>query len=109
MTDQERKEREAIIAYARGSVRLEGIVLSPAAEALAQRYIDGEISLEEHTRLGLALVRQEREAANTVAVERGTTGPDAIAGESATANLEPAARVILVEDTPELGWPKKQA
>ena len=65
MNDHERirQERRDAVAYARGSVRLEGIVLSPAAEALAARYINGEITLEEHTRQGLELCRKEREKA----------------------------------------------
>ena len=62
ISDEERHRRRESVNFARGSVRLEGIVLSAAAEALAERFINGEITLAEHTRLGIALTRQEREA-----------------------------------------------
>lgn len=60
ITDEERARRRAAFEFARGSVRFEGIVLSAEAEALAERFINGEITLEEHTRLGLELCRRER-------------------------------------------------
>jgi len=46
---EERARRKAAIDYARGSVRLEGFIVSPFAEDLNRRYIDGEISREELT------------------------------------------------------------
>ena len=60
ITEEERARRREAVDFARGSVRFEGIVLSTAAEALAERFINGEISLEEHTRLGIELARRER-------------------------------------------------
>ena len=62
ISDEERHRRRESVNFARGSVRLEGIVLSAAAEALAERFINGEITLEEHTRLGIELARRERAA-----------------------------------------------
>lgn len=46
---EERERRIAQVNYARGSVRLEGFVISPEAEALYQRYIDGELTSTEVT------------------------------------------------------------
>lgn len=64
ITEEERARRREAVNFARGSVRFEGIVLSAEAEALAERFINGEISLEEHTRLGIELSRRERQAAS---------------------------------------------
>ncbi len=44
---EERVRRKAAIDYARGSVRLEGFIVSPFAEDLYRRYIDGELTLKE--------------------------------------------------------------
>jgi Antitoxin VbhA len=46
--------RKAAVDYARGSVRLEGFVVSPFAEDLNRRYIDGEITRKEMTAALLA-------------------------------------------------------
>lgn len=46
---EERARRKAAIDYARGSVRLEGFVLSDFAEELNRQYIEGEITSEEHS------------------------------------------------------------
>jgi len=54
--EEERAKRKEAIDFARGSVRLEGIILPHELETLNQRYIDGEISDAEHTRLGLELI-----------------------------------------------------
>ena len=62
ITEDERTRRREAVNFARGSVRFEGIILSAEAEALAERFINGEISLEEHTRLGIELARRERAA-----------------------------------------------
>ena len=51
----ERARRKASIDYARGSMRLEGFVLSAEVEALNQRYIDGDIDSAEHSATVLAL------------------------------------------------------
>ena len=48
ITEDERARRREAVNFARGSVRFEGIVLSDEAEALAERFINGEITLEEH-------------------------------------------------------------
>jgi hypothetical protein len=55
---EERALRKAAIAYARGSVRLEGFVVSAAVEALNRRYISGKITRDELTALVLAHHRQ---------------------------------------------------
>ncbi len=47
ITPGERARRHAAIAYGRGSVRLEGFVLSAEGENINRRYIDGELSMEE--------------------------------------------------------------
>ena len=51
---EERARRKAAVDYARGSVRLEGFIVSPFAEELNRRYIDGEITRKEKTALLLA-------------------------------------------------------
>lgn len=45
---QERATRQKAIDFARASVELEGFTLSPEVEAINQRYIDGELSGDEH-------------------------------------------------------------
>jgi hypothetical protein len=47
ISPEERARRKAGVDYARGSMRLSGFILSPFAEDLNRRYIDGEISREE--------------------------------------------------------------
>jgi hypothetical protein len=42
-----RSKRIAALNYARGSVRLEGFILSARVEAIHQQYIDGKITTEE--------------------------------------------------------------
>jgi hypothetical protein len=51
---EERARRKAAIDYGRGSVRLEGFVVSEFAEQMNRRYIDGEITREELTAAILA-------------------------------------------------------
>lgn len=41
------KERQAAVSFGRASVALEGFVVSSAAEAQQQRWVRGEISMEE--------------------------------------------------------------
>lgn len=48
ITEEERVLRVAAVATARGSVRLEGFVLSADIEEISRRYIDGEITGDEH-------------------------------------------------------------
>lgn len=48
ISDEERARRKAAIDFARGSVRLEGVVLSDAVEEANRRFIDGELTGDEH-------------------------------------------------------------
>jgi cell filamentation protein len=50
---EERRRRRSGIDFARGSVRLEGIVLDGAIEALNQRFAAGDINGPQHVRLSL--------------------------------------------------------
>ena len=63
ITDAQRLQRKAAIDFARGSVRLEGVLLSAEIERLNQRYIDGELSSEEHTELCFQAMERECHAA----------------------------------------------
>ena len=47
ISDAERGRRQSAANYARASVGLEGFSLSEADEAHAQRFVDGQISLQE--------------------------------------------------------------
>src|SRR5690606_14877975 len=47
ISDAERSRRQSAVNYARASVGLEGFSLSEADEAHAQRFVDGQISLQE--------------------------------------------------------------
>ena len=58
ISPEERARRKAAVDYARGSVRLEGFIVSPFAEDLNRRYIDGEITSAELTALLLAHHKQ---------------------------------------------------
>ena len=49
ISEAEKARRRAAIDYARGSVRLEGFVVSDFAESLNQRFINGEITRVELT------------------------------------------------------------
>ena len=49
ISPEERARRKAAIDYARASTRLEGFALSEFAETLNRRYIDGEITSDEHS------------------------------------------------------------
>lgn len=46
--EEERRARKQAVEYAQASVILEGFEISPAAKALAQRFIDGEIDLDQY-------------------------------------------------------------
>lgn len=46
--DQMRAVRQKAIDFARASVGLEGFTLSPEVEAINRRFIDGELTGEEH-------------------------------------------------------------
>lgn len=58
---EEKRRRQGIIDFARGSCRFEGIHLDEHIEAINQRYINGEIEMKEHTQLVLAYARQLKE------------------------------------------------
>ncbi|MFY1990215.1 antitoxin VbhA family protein [Achromobacter xylosoxidans] len=47
ISDIERSRRQSAVSYARASVGLEGLLPSEADEAQAQRFVDGQISLQE--------------------------------------------------------------
>lgn len=47
ITDQERMERRARIGRAIASVRLEGLEPTPAAKAIFDRYVSGELTIDE--------------------------------------------------------------
>ena len=53
-TEAERAKRKAAIDYARGSVRLEGFVVSDYVEQQNARFVSGEITSNELTKLILA-------------------------------------------------------
>lgn len=47
ITSAQRRERQMAADFARRSVQLEGFVVSPRAEALNERYVNGEITTEQ--------------------------------------------------------------
>lgn len=47
ISDAERAKRLAAVNFARGSVRLEGFILSLECESLHARYVNGEITSED--------------------------------------------------------------
>lgn len=49
ISPEERAARQHSIDTARGSVRLEGFIVSGEAEAIAKRHIDGELTAAEMT------------------------------------------------------------
>lgn len=56
ITDAERRRRQAAVNFARASVGLEGFKPSPADEALAVRFINGEVDFPEV----IAAVKEQR-------------------------------------------------
>lgn len=52
----EHARRQAAIDFARGSVRYEGFILSPEVEDINRRFIDGELTGDEHIEAIKALV-----------------------------------------------------
>lgn len=56
--DQARAARQKAIDFARASVGLEGFTLSPEVEAINCRFIDGELTGEEHIAAIRAVVLQ---------------------------------------------------
>ena len=61
ITQEEKNRRQKVIDFARGNVRYEGVILSEEVEAINQRYINGEIDIEEHTELCIAQMKLEHE------------------------------------------------
>jgi hypothetical protein len=49
VTPEERARRKEAVDYGRGSVRLEGFVMSDYAEELNRRYVEGEITSAERS------------------------------------------------------------
>ena len=45
---EERAKRQRAVDFARGSVRFEGFILSPEVEELNRRFIEGELTSNEH-------------------------------------------------------------
>jgi hypothetical protein len=58
ISEEERQRRIEATNSARGSVRLEGFIVDDEVEALTARYIDGELTTEEHTAAILKLYKQ---------------------------------------------------
>jgi hypothetical protein len=48
ISEAERERRRNAVAFARGSVRYEGFVLSEKVEAINRQFIDGLMTGEEH-------------------------------------------------------------
>lgn len=59
ISSAERARRVAAVKYARASVGLEGFSLNAADEEHAQRFIDGDIDLEEFVQPRSALASQK--------------------------------------------------
>ena len=45
---EERAKRQRAVDFARSSVRFEGFILGPEVEELNRRFIEGELTSEEH-------------------------------------------------------------
>ena len=45
---EERARRQRAVDFARGSVRFEGFILGPEVEELNRRFIEGELTSDEH-------------------------------------------------------------
>ena len=45
---EERTKRQRAVDFARGSVRYEGFILGPEVEELNRRFIEGELTSDEH-------------------------------------------------------------
>ena len=61
ITQEEKNRRQKVIDFARGNVRYEGVILSEEVETNNQRYINGELSDEEHSALGKKKKKKEFE------------------------------------------------
>ena len=56
---EESAKRKYAVDFARGSVRFEGIILTPEIEEINQQYIQGHITSQEHITLSLAASERE--------------------------------------------------
>ena len=45
---EERTKRQRAVDFARGSVRFEGFILGPEVEELNRRFVEGELTSDEH-------------------------------------------------------------
>ena len=45
---EERAKRQRAVDFARGSVRFDGFILSPEVEELNRRFVEGELTSDEH-------------------------------------------------------------
>lgn len=54
ISEEERLTRKRAVDVARGSVRFEGFVLAPEIELINDRYINGELTSQEHVEAVLA-------------------------------------------------------
>ncbi|RYD23027.1 MAG: hypothetical protein EOP89_12290 [Lysobacteraceae bacterium] len=48
ISGEERARRQRAVDFARGSVRYEGFILGPEVEELNRRFIEGELTSDEH-------------------------------------------------------------
>ena len=56
ISEEEKTRRQKTINFARGSVRYEGVILSNEQEALNERYINGELSQAEFSKMSLDFI-----------------------------------------------------
>ena len=56
---EESAKRKYAVDFARGSVRFEGIILTPEIEEINQQYIYGHITSDEHITLSFAASERE--------------------------------------------------
>ena len=56
---EESAKRKYAVDFARGSVRFEGIILTPEIEEINQQYIQGHITSQEHITLSFAASERE--------------------------------------------------
>jgi len=47
ISEEERERRKKAIDFARGSVRFEGFILDDESEALAARFVSGDLTMEQ--------------------------------------------------------------
>jgi hypothetical protein len=64
ITPEEKAKRARAVAFATANVRLEGFTIGPEAQAINDRYINGEISSAEQQELILALAAAIKAAKN---------------------------------------------